>query len=58
MLVIMHRFILFVLPLLLASCDGFNLGEKKDKFSITVHSQGTRDESPRSIFKMPIPGRT
>lgn len=58
MLATMHRTILFVLPLLLASCNGFNLDEKKDKFSITVHSQGTADDSPRSVFKIPVPGRT
>ncbi len=52
----MHRYLLFLVPLLLASCDGFQLGEKKDKFSITVHGQGTIEDSPRSIFKMPIPG--
>lgn len=54
---IMHRLLVFLAPLLLAGCDALNLGDKQDKFTLTVHSQGTADESPRSIFRMPIPGR-
>lgn len=53
----MQRLFILLLPLLLANCNGFQLGEKQDKFSITVHGQGTKDDSPRSIFRMPIPGR-
>jgi hypothetical protein len=56
----MHvRPLLIFLPLLLTACGSFDFKEwkKKEKFPFTVHSQGSDMDSPRSIFRMPIPGR-
>ncbi len=43
----------------LTACKNFDFNEwrKKEKFPITVHAQGTDMDSPRSIFRMPIPGK-
>lgn len=51
----MHRFfIALLLAALLPACES----AKKDKVVITVHAQGSDMESPKTIFRRPINGRT
>lgn len=51
----MHRLLIAVLlAALLPACES----GRKDKVLITVHSQGTDMDSPKTIFRRPINGRT
>jgi hypothetical protein len=47
------------LPLSLSGCKSFDFinMKAKDTYSVTIHSQGSVNDSPRSIFPMPLPGR-
>jgi hypothetical protein len=50
----MHRlFIAILLAALLPACES----SRKDKVLITVHSQGTDMDSPKTIFRRPVAGR-
>ena len=40
----------------LSSCGQFESLNKKPKFLVSVHAQGAGTESPRSIFRYPLPG--
>lgn len=51
----MHRFfIALLLAAILPACES----GKKDKVIITVHSEGTDMDSPKTIFRRPVNGRT
>lgn len=56
----MNRLLLTFLcaaPLLLSSC-GYMTGQEKPKFTISFHAQGSDMDSPRSIFRQVIPGKS